>query len=53
MWWSLLLTLAIQLLKWLLSDDGPLKEKDEVKLREFFEVVDKARDRAQSRGMRI
>lgn len=51
MWWSLLLTLALQLLKWLLSENGPLKPKDEEKLQEFFRTVEKARHRAQARGV--
>ena len=51
MWWSILLSLSLALLKWLMSDEGPLKQADEIKLREFFAVADKARKRAQARGI--
>lgn len=48
--WSILLTMALQLLKWMLSDDSPLKKRDEAKLREFFALADKAKARAYQRG---
>jgi len=51
MWWSILLSLTLTLLKWLLSEDGPLKPKDEAKLREFFAITDKARRQTQARGI--
>lgn len=50
--WSILLTIAVQLLKWLLSENGPLKKRDEAKLREFFVLADKARVRARERGFK-
>ena len=49
---SLLLPLLTQLLKWLLSNDSPLKPREEKKLREFFDLSDKLRFRAEARGMK-
>ena len=51
MWWSLLLSLALQLLKWLLSDDGPLRPKDAEKVAEFIRLARQAESRAYARGV--
>ena len=53
MWWSLLLTLAYQLLKWLLSQQGPLAPKDEAKLREFLKTTRQIEARAHTCGVSL
>lgn len=50
---SLLLPLMIQLLKWLLSSDDPLKPREEKRLREFLVLAEKVRFRAEARGMKL
>lgn len=52
MWWSLLFTLMAQLLKWLLSEDGPLKPRDEKNLREFLDQARLAERQANFKGVR-